>query len=117
MVEYRYSFYTRCGAIALVAVLFFLWQSPDAGAQSSKVGATLEGTVTDSSRAVIPGAAVTLRNTSTNQTRAATTNGEGFFHADALPVGTYEVRIDHPGFASRSEEHTSELQSLRHLVC
>src|ERR1039458_9352752 len=110
MVEYRYSFYTRCGAIALVAVLFFLWQSPDAGAQSSKVGATLEGTVTDSSRAVIPGAAVTLRNTSTNQTRAATTNGEGFFHADALPVGTYEVRVDHPGFASyhhagvRSEE-------------
>ena len=100
MIEYRSSFYTRRGAIALVAAFFFLWQSPDAGAQSSKVGATLEGTVTDSSRAVIPGAGVTLRNTSTNLTRAATTNGEGFFHADALPVGTYEVRIDHPGFAS-----------------
>src|ERR1035441_4653154 len=39
----------------------------------------------------------------------------------ALPVGRptparLEVRANRPGY-NRSEEHTSELQSLRHLVC
>src|ERR1035441_7294930 len=28
-----------------------------------------------------------------------------------------EIRLNHPAFLKRSEEHTSELQSLRHLVC
>src|ERR1035441_10742109 len=28
-----------------------------------------------------------------------------------------DLRMDHPRSAHRSEEHTSELQSLRHLVC
>jgi hypothetical protein len=100
MAQPNYSFYTCRRMFALLAALFFSWQSPDAGAQSSKVGAILEGTVMDSSHAVIPGAGVTLRNTSTNQTREMTTDGEGLFHADALPVGTYEVRVVHPGFAS-----------------
>jgi hypothetical protein len=100
MAQPNYSFYTCRRVIALVAAFFFIWPSPDAGAQSSKVGATLEGTVMDSSQAVIPGASAILRNTSTNQTREMTTDGEGLFHADALPVGTYEVRVVHPGFAS-----------------
>ncbi len=90
----------RCGAIALVTAFFILLHAGHAGAQASRVGAALEGTVTDTSGAVIPGAGITLRNTSTNQTRELTTNEEGFFRAEALPVGTYEVRVDHPGFAS-----------------
>src|SRR5438093_5690362 len=39
----------------------------------------------------------------------------------ALPVGDYEVTAEKPGFKAqvrqRSEEHTSELQSLTNLVC
>src|ERR1700687_4587012 len=100
MAQPKYSFYTCCRMIALVAGFLCFWEHPGAGAQSSKVGATLEGSVMDSSHAVIPEAGVTLRNTSTNQIRATTTNEGGIFHADALPVGTYEVRVGHPGFAS-----------------
>src|ERR1035441_6046872 len=33
----------------------------------------------------------------------------------AFPAGTVQESISHRSF--RSEEHTSELQSLRHLVC
>src|ERR1035438_10715273 len=43
--------------------------------------------------------------------------GEG----ELLGVGNVPVDLAHkvllPGMAYRSEEHTSELQSLRHLVC
>jgi hypothetical protein len=84
---------------ALVATFLFLWGSPGAKAQFSKVGATLEGSVMDSSRAVMSGVKITLSNASTNQTRNVTTNDEGLFRAEALPVGTYDLRITYPGFA------------------
>src|SRR5947199_10068599 len=35
----------------------------------------------------------------------------------ALPVSEGAARPRPPGLPDRSEEHTSELQSLRHLVC
>jgi hypothetical protein len=59
----------------------------NAAAQASRVGASLEGTISDSSRAVIPQAAIALRNTLTNQSRTVTTDDQGFFRADQLAVG------------------------------
>ncbi len=41
-----------------------------------------------------------LRNLATNQTRAVTTDEQGFLRANELPVGTYELQVEHPGFAS-----------------
>lgn len=98
MIEHSFSFFAHCCGIAVLAALV-LPHAADAGAQASRVGATLEGTVRDSSGAVIPGAGVTLRNSSTNQRRAVTTNEEGVFHAEALMVGTYEVRVEQTGLA------------------
>jgi hypothetical protein len=69
-------------------------------AQDSRTGAILDGTVHDASGAVIPSAAVTIRNASTDQSRALTTDEQGFFRAQELAVGTYEVRVDHPGLAA-----------------
>src|SRR5438045_6132746 len=37
--------------------------------------------------------------------------------AGGAPSGRSRSRCSAPGTSSRSEEHTSELQSLRHLVC
>jgi hypothetical protein len=68
-------------------------------AQTSRTGTSLRGTVTDSSGAVIPNAKITLVNTLTNQTRTLDTDEQGFFRAEPLPVGTYELRVAQPGFA------------------
>src|SRR5260221_13694311 len=68
-------------------------------AQTSRVGASLEGTVSDSSGAKILQAVITLRNTLTNQSRTVTTDDQGFFRADQLAVGTYEIRLEHTYFA------------------
>ncbi|HWN99631.1 MAG TPA: carboxypeptidase-like regulatory domain-containing protein, partial [Blastocatellia bacterium] len=59
----------------------------------------MEGTVTDSAGAVIPGAQIKLRDAATNQTRAVQTDERGFFRANELPVGPYEVRVEQSGFA------------------
>ncbi len=83
-----------------IAISFALLFCPANGAaQASRVGTTLEGAVSDSSRAAIPQATITLRNTLTNQSRTITTDGQGFFRAEQLAVGMYEVRLEHPGFA------------------
>ena len=61
---------------------------PRAWGQASSAGAIL-GTVSDPSGAVVPEAQVTLTNTATQQARTVTTNGSGFYSAEALLAGTY----------------------------
>jgi outer membrane receptor protein involved in Fe transport len=100
MIQPARIFYTSRGWIALATAFFLLWHAAGAAAQSSKVGATLAGTVTDRSGAVVPEAAVALRNMSTSQTRTAAADAEGIFVFAALPVGGYELRVERPGFAS-----------------
>ena len=48
--------------------------------------ATMFGTVTDSTGAVIPNAIVVLTQTDTNFIRQTTTNGQGQYRAEFLPI-------------------------------
>src|SRR5712692_2795843 len=83
-----------------VAVSFTVWFcATNPAAQASRVGTTLEGTVRDGSGAVIPGSKVTVRSAFTSQSRTVTTDGQGFFRAEQLAIGTYEVRVELAGFA------------------
>ncbi|PYU62553.1 MAG: hypothetical protein DMG55_03520 [Acidobacteria bacterium] len=93
------SFSMRHLAIAIAVSLALLFSVPHAAAQASRVGATLQGTVSDMSGAVIPNSKVTLHNPLTNQSRTVTTDEQGFFRAEQLPVGTYEIRAEQTGFA------------------
>ncbi|MEP7366818.1 MAG: TonB-dependent receptor [Acidobacteriota bacterium] len=58
----------------------------------------LSGTVTDSSGAAIPGAKVSARNVATNVGSSTETTSSGDFTIPALPVGTYELRVEKQGF-------------------
>jgi hypothetical protein len=73
------------------------------------------GTVYDQQGAVIPDAHVTVTNTATQITRAATTEREGTFQILALPIGTYKVTAEHAGFRTvvSPEQKLSINQSLR----
>ena len=68
-------------------------------AQSSNQ-AQIHGTVTDSSGAVIPGAAATITNVGTNISATTTTNQQGTYFFPALNAGTYRLSISAPNFAS-----------------
>jgi hypothetical protein len=59
---------------------------------------TILGTVTDSSGAVVAGAAVKVRNVGTGQERATTTSADGSYAIPELPIGTYAVTISQSGF-------------------
>jgi hypothetical protein len=62
--------------------------------------ASIEGTVVDQSKAVVPGASVVITNAATGATRTTSTNTNGSFRFDLLPVGTYDVKITKSGFAT-----------------
>ncbi|HTA50686.1 MAG TPA: carboxypeptidase-like regulatory domain-containing protein, partial [Verrucomicrobiae bacterium] len=59
---------------------------------------SIAGTVTDASSAVVPGAAVTVRNTATNQSHQTTSSDGGTYSVTELPVGLYEVTVKKEGF-------------------
>jgi len=60
--------------------------------------ATVTGTVTDPSGSVIPGVDVTVRNTATNATYQTITNDTGNYTVPNLPIGSYTLTFESPGF-------------------
>jgi Carboxypeptidase regulatory-like domain len=80
----------------MVCVGVLLLAAPFVEAQST--AGRVRGTVTDSSGAAVAGATVTLVNVATNVSREATTSGTGEYQLLEVPVGTYEIDINQPGF-------------------
>src|ERR1041385_7896313 len=77
-----------------VAVLLAAW---GVTGRAQTQGA-INGTVTDTSRAAIPGATVTVTNTATRGMRNTTTNEEGLYTFPSLPPGSYELKVELQGF-------------------
>ena len=55
--------------------------------------AQLNGTVTDASGGVVVGASIVARNTATDATFTATSNGSGFYAIANMRPGTYELKV------------------------
>src|ERR1700722_12519156 len=82
--------------------------------------ATITGTVTDTSGAVVPNATVTAVDPSTKAAYTTTTNGNGVYSIPGLPLGIYTVKVEHDGFQSYvatgiAPEVTQGMQVNAHL--
>jgi len=66
------------------------------------VGASIQGTVTDSAGALIDSARVTVRNVDTASTKDIATDNAGRYHLPLLQPGEYEVRVSAQGFQTAS---------------
>ncbi len=80
-----------------IATTLFLVLCSVSGAQTATTGA-LVGHVTDSSKAVVPDALVTLSNLGTGATRSIKTDSLGLYELTLLPPGNYSVEVHAPGF-------------------
>jgi hypothetical protein len=69
-------------------------------AQSNTSG-SIEGTVSDASGAVVPGATVTVTNKGTNVTLTETTRADGDYRAVNLAIGLYQVKVAKTGFGTQ----------------
>jgi len=79
-------------------ILFACWLLSVGTASAQTVGASLQGTITDSSEAVIVKATVVVRNLGTGATREVESNEEGRYHLLLLPPGDYEIQVSSQGF-------------------
>src|SRR4051812_3337031 len=61
---------------------------------------SIQGTITDPSGAVLPGAKVTITSQATGQALTVTTNSRGAYISGPLAPGTYTVRVENKGFAT-----------------
>ena len=86
---------------ALLLTLGCMLLSPYLQAQSASASGRLEGIVTDTTGAAVPGANVTARNQNTGLATSLQSNAEGEFTFLYLDPGSYEVSIQKSGFSTR----------------
>jgi Carboxypeptidase regulatory-like domain/TonB dependent receptor len=79
--------------LTLCAILAFV--NPTA----AQFRAAIEGTVLDSSGAVVPGASIKLRDPSTSRELHTTSSSSGFYRFSELAPGTYSITATKSGFA------------------
>jgi Carboxypeptidase regulatory-like domain/TonB dependent receptor/TonB-dependent Receptor Plug Domain len=80
-------------------VLFFSCFIPAQG-WAQVAGATISGTVTDASNAVVPGTQIVIRDTATGISRTVTADASGFYTVPNLQPGNYELSASASGFST-----------------
>src|SRR5215831_20188807 len=85
------------GLAVLLSLISGLLQPTNLRAQGA--AGAINGTVRDSSGAVIPQAAITLINVGTNATRTTVTNDTGNYALVQIPPGQYTLEVTKEGFA------------------
>jgi hypothetical protein len=81
-----------CGVV--IASLVLVLTTP----VSAQFKASIQGTISDSSGAVVPGAKVIVTSKETNKTAEATTGEDGFYRVSGLAPGNYSVSVEMAGF-------------------
>jgi hypothetical protein len=82
---------------ALMSISLVVIVSGSAAAQLANQTA-LVGTVTDTSRAVIPGASVVAVNVGTQDKYETTTNEQGYYNIQFIRIGKYDITVTLSGF-------------------
>jgi len=88
----------RCSAFTALVLLLAMFSTSVAHAQFRT---SVQGVVTDPTGAVVPGATLTLKNNSTNETVVRTSDSTGTFNFNALPSDTFTLTVDHTGFQQK----------------
>src|SRR5258708_5065774 len=96
---------SRAYACAAFSLLCFLVLSP-ASLFAQETTGGIQGTVRDSTDAVIPGATLEVSGAALLGKKTVLSDAAGFYHFAQLPPGSYTITVTAPGFA---------LQTLRNL--
>src|ERR1700722_4917788 len=89
----------RSACVAAIAAIFAILLS--AAPLRAQVTAAISGKVVDASGAGIGGATITVKGIETGITRTATTDNDGNYRVDSLPLGAMEVHAVKDGFSEQ----------------
>jgi outer membrane receptor protein involved in Fe transport len=85
--------------VSAVALVFLLALSVSAQLPTG----TFLGVVKDSTGAVVPDSTVTIVSAETAQSRKVVSDSNGAYRVPALPVGHYEIKVEHGGFKTETQ--------------
>jgi hypothetical protein len=97
-IHFPYTTLKKLRAAVVLAAFALLALVPFASAQYR---ASIQGVVTDTQGGVIPGATLTLVNSSTNEKQVRTSNGTGVFNFNALPADVFTLTVTMNGFKTK----------------
>jgi len=86
----------------IIGVVLLLVSLSLSTAFAQTTNATLGGTVSDSSRALIPGVTITATNTQTGIVSTGVSNETGSYNFPSLQPGIYKVTAELPGFQTQT---------------
>lgn len=91
----------RVGLTIFCCIVLFLSAGTSLYGQAGR--ASVNGTVTDATGAVVPGALVSAKNLETGQVSTVTTSSEGSYSLPFLQIGRYEIAATHEGFSKETQ--------------
>lgn len=83
-----------CSLASLLIVPLVLLPTP----ASAQFNSTIQGSVTDAQKGVLPGAMVKVTNIATGQARETVTSADGVYTVVSLAAATYRVEVELEGF-------------------
>src|SRR5580704_11059257 len=81
-------------ATCAMAIVFLCLSAP----AFAQFRTSIQGTVTDPTQAVIPGATVTIKDLQTDEVRTSTSNSSGVYNFNALPSDHFDLTAEKSGF-------------------
>ena len=108
------SWFLRCSAWGWLAVLVIVMMAPQGAKAQLGASATIQGTVTDATGALVAGANVTAQNLATGVKLTRTADKAGYYVLSPLDPGDYTVTTTAAGFESlvRKNIHVDGMQVL-----
>jgi hypothetical protein len=109
--------FKKAGATGILALATLILGSavlptPAAFAQATNTSGSIQGTITDPSGAVVPGAKVTITDSGTGTSKVVTTDSAGFYQSGPLVPGNYTLAISAPGFTQLKATTVVQISSI-----
>ncbi len=96
--------WTNFALASFALALCLFWTATPANSQTAGEG-SIEGTVVDTSGAVIPHAAITITNVATGISKVQDSTSAGFFSIAPVLPGTYTVQVTAAGFRTLLQDN------------
>ena len=97
----------------VLLTLVLLWTSITAFPQSES--GRLIGTITDASGAAVPGATVKVTQVTTNRVISVTSQADGSYALNALPVGNYKIEVSMTAFKGQRANFSLEISEVKEV--